>query len=155
VLAAPLDHPLGRSEADASPAELRDASVLLLDDGHCFRDQALSFCARAKAHELEFRATSLGTLVQMVSQGSGVTLLPELSVPTEAQRSELSIRHFAAPAPGRTIALIWRKHSPLTVGLRSFAALIRAAYPETAHAVAKSKLPVAATRKSASRRAKA
>jgi LysR family hydrogen peroxide-inducible transcriptional activator len=129
VLAAPLDRVAGCSQLDANPRELRDASVLLLDDGHCFRDQALSFCARAKAHELEFRATSLATLVQMVAQGAGITLLPELAVPTESQRAALCIRHFVAPAPARTIALIWRKHSPLTVGLRSFAEFVRGAYP--------------------------
>src|SRR5438477_135334 len=81
------------------------ASVLLLDDGHCFREQALAFCSSAKARELEFRATSLSTLVQMVAGGAGVTLLPALSVPTEARRADIEIRAFAEPAPHRTIAL--------------------------------------------------
>jgi LysR family hydrogen peroxide-inducible transcriptional activator len=129
VLATSLDHPLARDGAIADPSELRDEPVLLLDDGHCFRDQALSFCTRAKARELEFRATSLSTLVQMVAQGSGVTLLPQLSVPTEVQRSELCIRNFRSPVPARTIALIWRKSSPLTAALRSFAQLVRDYYP--------------------------
>jgi LysR family hydrogen peroxide-inducible transcriptional activator len=129
VLAAPLDHPLSRTGSDAVLGDLRDASVLLLDDGHCFREQALSFCARAKARELEFRATSLSTLVQMVAQGAGVTLLPALSVATEAQRSELRVRAFAAPAPARTIALVWRKSSPLSAALHTLAQLARDAYP--------------------------
>jgi LysR family hydrogen peroxide-inducible transcriptional activator len=101
--------------------------VLLLDDGHCFRDQVLSYCSRAKAHELEFRATSLGTLAQMVAGGAGVTLLPALAVPVEASRAGLLTRPFAAPAPARTLALVWRRRSPLAEALRRVAAEMRAA----------------------------
>lgn len=129
VLATPADHPLGARSSAVRPAELRDASVLLLDDGHCFREQALAFCAGAKARELEFRATSLSTLAQMVAAGAGVTLLTELSLPTEAQRAALRVRRFVAPAPHRTIALVWRKRSPLEPALRKVAATVRGAYP--------------------------
>ncbi|HTA20784.1 MAG TPA: LysR substrate-binding domain-containing protein [Polyangia bacterium] len=128
VLATPLKHALGVRTTPARPAELRDADVLLLDDGHCFRDQALAFCATAKAHELEFRATSLSTLAQMVAGGAGVTLLPSLAVPTEAKRAALRIRAFAAPAPKRTIAFVWRLRSPLGPALRALASTARAAY---------------------------
>jgi LysR family transcriptional regulator, hydrogen peroxide-inducible genes activator len=128
VLATPLKHALGARTTPARPAELRDADVLLLDDGHCFRDQALAFCATAKAHELEFRATSLSTLAQMVAGGAGVTLLPTLAVPTEAKRAELRIRAFAAPAPKRTIAFVWRRRSPLGPALRALAVTARKAY---------------------------
>ena len=128
VLATPLKHALGARTTPARPAELRDADVLLLDDGHCFRDQALSFCATAKAHELEFRATSLSTLAQMVAGGAGVTLLPSLAVPTEAKRAALRVRAFAAPAPKRTIAFVWRRRSPLGPALRALAATARKAY---------------------------
>jgi len=126
VLAAPRGHALAASAAPAEPAELEGASVLLLDDGHCFRDQALAVCAKARARELEFRATSLSTLVQMVAGGVGVTLLPALSVPTEARRAPLALRPFAAPAPHRTIALVHRRRSPLAPALRELAAAIRA-----------------------------
>jgi LysR family hydrogen peroxide-inducible transcriptional activator len=129
VLAAPRDHPLARNARAAKPAELRRASVLLLDDGHCFREQALVFCSKAKARELEFRATSLSTLAQMVAGGAGVTLLPELAVPTESRRAEIVIRRFAKPVPHRTIALVWRKRSPLGAVLRRLAATMRSAYP--------------------------
>src|SRR5581483_6704030 len=105
VLATRPDDPLGTKPAPARAAELRDVPLLLLDDGHCFRDQALAFCAGAKAHELEFRATSLPTLVQMVAGGAGATILPALAVATETQRARLSIRAFASPPPHRTIAL--------------------------------------------------
>jgi LysR family hydrogen peroxide-inducible transcriptional activator len=129
VLATPPGHPLGTSRGPASRGELKGAKVLLLDDGHCFRDQALEFCGAAKAHELEFRATSLSTLVQMVAGGAGVTLLPALAVPTEVQRAALRVRPFARPAPHRTIALVWRKRSPLSAALHEVGALIRSAYP--------------------------
>lgn len=128
ILATPLGHPLGAKTTRAKPSELKGASVLLLDEGHCFREQALSFCASAKAHELEFRATSLSTLAQMVAGGTGVTLLPELAVATETKRAELSIRRFAPPGPKRTLALVWRRRSALGPALRRLAGTVRAAY---------------------------
>jgi LysR family transcriptional regulator, hydrogen peroxide-inducible genes activator len=134
VLVMPPRHPLANRSSAAVPAELRGADVLLLDDGHCFRDQALELCGAAKARELEFRATSLSTLVQMVAGGAGVTLLPALSVPTEIQRAELRVRAFAPPAPHRTVALVWRRRSPLGVALHEVAAVIRSAYPAPARA---------------------
>ena len=128
-LSRPSDGGGQPSASPARPSELREASVLLLDDGHCFRDQALAFCAGAKTRELEFRATSLTTLTQMVAGGAGVTLLPQLAVPTEAQRAQLNVRAFASPVPHRTIALIWRRRSPFADALRKIAGTIRAAYP--------------------------
>jgi LysR family hydrogen peroxide-inducible transcriptional activator len=129
VLATRPDDPLGAKTTPAKPAELRGASVLLLDDGHCFRDQALAFCASARTHELEFRATSLATLTHMVAGGAGVTILPELAVPAEAERAGLRVRAFARPVPHRTLALVWRVRSPLAPALRKLAGTIRAAYP--------------------------
>jgi LysR family hydrogen peroxide-inducible transcriptional activator len=131
VLATPPRHPLGASPAPARPADLRDAPVLLLDDGHCFREQALAVCSRARVRESEFRATSLSTLAQMVAAGAGVTLLPTLAVSTEATRSGLRVRPFADPAPHRTIGLVWRRHSPLAASLQQVAGTIRSAYPVT------------------------
>jgi LysR family hydrogen peroxide-inducible transcriptional activator len=128
VLVAPPDHTLASSSSAVGRDDLRGESVLLLDDGHCFRDQALAFCNSAKASELEFRATSLTTLVQMVASGAGVTLLPALSVATEVGRTPLRVRAFRDPAPFRTLALIWRKGSPLGPALRKIAAVIREAY---------------------------
>ncbi len=133
VLATPVGHPLGAKASPAMASELKDVSVLLLDDGHCFREQALAFCSGAKAHELEFRATSLSTLAQMVAGGTGVTLLPELAVAVEAKRAELSIRPFAQPAPKRTIALVWRRRSPFGSALRQLAMTVRVAYSRTSN----------------------
>jgi LysR family transcriptional regulator, hydrogen peroxide-inducible genes activator len=129
VLATPPGHPLGASRKPASPAELRGESVLLLDDGHCFRQQALSLCEKADAEEMEFRATSLPTLAQMVAAGAGVTLLPLLAIDAEARAAHLRVRRFADPAPHRTIALVWRPRSPLSAPLRQLGAAMAAAYP--------------------------
>lgn len=129
MLATSSGDPLGQGTAAVERSELRDADVLLLDDGHCFREQALAYCSRAKARELEFRATSLATLTQMVASGLGVTLLPALAVATEAERAGLHVRPFADPPPARTIALVWRRRSPIASALRKVAATVRAAYP--------------------------
>ena len=126
VVAMPKGHPLGR-KARVSPAQLDGQTVLLLDDGHCFRDQALAVCANSGAREDEMRATSLATLVQMVSIGAGITLLPQLAVPVENRRGQLDIRPFAGPAPFRTLALVWRPASPTGQALRAVAASFRAA----------------------------
>jgi LysR family hydrogen peroxide-inducible transcriptional activator len=130
VLATRHDDPLGAKSSPAKPSELHHARVLLLDDGHCFRAQALAYCSSAKTQELEFRATSLTTLAQMVAGGAGVTLLPKLAVATEAERARLTIRAFARPVPHRTIALVWRKRSPLADASRKIAGTIRDAYPD-------------------------
>jgi len=135
LLVAPKDHPIGRGRGAASPAELRDEEVLLLDEGHCFRNQALKLCGKVRAREAEFRATSLSTLVQMVAGGAGLTLLPSLAVPTEARRAKLAVRPFTDPAPSRTVALVWRKRSPLAPALHAVAAEIRDAYPTAEKAV--------------------
>jgi LysR family hydrogen peroxide-inducible transcriptional activator len=128
VLATPLGHPLGVKAGPATARELDGARVLLLDDGLCFRDQALAWCKRSHAAELDYQATSLATLTQMVAGGSGVTLLPRLAVATENRRGDLRIRSFAAPSPGRTIALVWRKGTPFVPALRAMAGTIRSVY---------------------------
>jgi LysR family hydrogen peroxide-inducible transcriptional activator len=127
VLAAPPGHPLVRDGAPATPQELRGAGFLLLDEGHCFRDQALAVCAAARGRELDFRATSLATLAQMVAGGAGVTLLPRSALPVENRRSELAIRRLASPEPHRTLGLVWRPRSPLGPALRRLAGTIREA----------------------------
>lgn len=129
VLATPPGHPLSKGNRVAAPSELSGQSVLLLDDGHCFRDQALAFCTRARAAELEFRATSLATLVQMVAGGAGITLLPSLAVATETQRARIAIRRFSK-APERTLVLVFRRSSAVAPALREVAALARDGYPQ-------------------------
>jgi LysR family hydrogen peroxide-inducible transcriptional activator len=103
--------------------------VLLLDDGHCLRDQALAVCSGARAEELGFRATSLPTLAQMVASGAGVTLLPEMAVATEAKRAAITVRPLVDAEAFRTIGLVWRASSPLATALQTIAGTIREAYP--------------------------
>ncbi len=125
VLATPAEHPLGRAKGRIRTSSLGEQRVLLLDEGHCFREQALAVCASANASEPEFRATSLPTLVQMVAAGLGVTLLPQIAVETETRRADVSIRAFAPPVPYRTLALAWRKRSPLAEAHRAIAGVVR------------------------------
>ena len=132
VLALPADHPLARQTSPAKASELGGEEVLLLEEGHCFRDQALEVCATTRAREGEFRATSLTTLVQMVAGGSGITIIPSIAVATEAARAGLRVRPLASPRARRTIALVWRKRSPLGPSLRKLAEVLREAFPKPA-----------------------
>lgn len=129
VLALPAHHPLARKTSPVKPSELRGEDVLLLDEGHCFREQALEICSMARAREGEFRATSLTTLVQMVAGGAGITILPTVAVSTEATRAGLRVRKLASSRARRTIALVWRKRSPLAPALRRIALVLRDAFP--------------------------
>ncbi len=127
VLAVPADHPLARESGPVSAAVLGEHEVLLLDEGHCLRDQALSVCSSAGASERRgFRATSLETLRQMVAAGVGITLLPRLAVePPVPVSPEVVVRPFADPAPRREIALYWRRSSPQGEFLASLAQMLR------------------------------
>src|ERR1700754_4757852 len=93
---------------------LREMKLLLLEEGHCFRDQALSFCNMQASPPREvLDASSLSTLVQMVGAGIGVTLIPEMAVAVETRSASVSIARFKNPQPARTIGMVWRKSSPL------------------------------------------
>ncbi|HWJ36999.1 MAG TPA: LysR substrate-binding domain-containing protein [Steroidobacteraceae bacterium] len=112
TVALPNNHPLA-AKSTIKVQDLKGQTLLLLEDGHCLRDQALEVCSRIDIREAEdFRATSLETLRQMVVAGLGVTLLPETAVesPFGSQRG-LTIRQFAKPAPTRTVGAVWRKSS--------------------------------------------
>ncbi|MDX2024027.1 MAG: LysR substrate-binding domain-containing protein [Deltaproteobacteria bacterium] len=129
VLVTAPEHPLAAKTTPVTAQELNGEEMLLLDDGHCFRTQALEVCSTLRAREGEFRATSLSTLVQMVAGGAGITLLPALAVPTETKRARLHVRPLAGRAAFRTIAMVWRKQSPLAAPLQQLAAVIKDAYP--------------------------
>ena len=97
-----------------SSKALREMKLLLLKEGHCFRDQALSFCKMQSSQPRELLdASSLSTLVQMVGAGMGVTLIPEMAVAVETRSASVSVDRFKNPQPSRTIGMIWRKTSPL------------------------------------------
>lgn len=128
VLAAAPGHQLMKDAAPASPAVLDGATVFLLEDGHCFRDQALALCGGAGAREAGLRATGLSTLVQMVGAGAGVTLLPKMAVAVENRRGQLAVRSFAPPAPTRTLVLAWRKGTAVRRPLEAVAGVLRASW---------------------------
>lgn len=131
VLAAPAGHPLA-SKPDLGLDDLRDGPVLLLEDGHCLRDQALEVCRMVGAEEKDgFRATSLETLRQMVASGIGVTLLPTLATkPPVPSTDRVTLRALPSPAPSRRVALLWRQSSGLGELMDNLAALLRGLDPE-------------------------
>ena len=122
---------LVRPRADAgkpvpNPERLSEMRLLLLEEGHCFRDQALSLCNIQPSVPKElFDGSSLTTLVQMVGAGLGVTLIPEMSVPLETRFAEVSVDRFPSATPARTIGMIWRKSSPLAPHLADMAEVVR------------------------------
>jgi LysR family hydrogen peroxide-inducible transcriptional activator len=127
-----LAAPVGSPHADRSPAlaELIEADeLLLLEDGHCLRDQALAVCHRIDPRRLRsFGATSLATVLQLVAAGQGITLVPQLAVdPGLLADRRLKLVRFARPEPHRTIGLAWRRHSPRRADFAAFAELLRAA----------------------------
>jgi LysR family hydrogen peroxide-inducible transcriptional activator len=125
TLALPTQHPLA-SKAAIKVQDLKGQTLLLLEDGHCLRDQALEVCSRIEIREAEdFRATSLETLRQMVVAGLGITLLPETAVesPFGSQRG-LTIRQFVKPAPTRTVGAVWRKTSTRTLVIEAVCAVL-------------------------------
>lgn len=125
VLAMPPGHRLGSSSAPVPVSCLRGEHILLLDEGHCFRDQVIEFCSGRGVEELGFRATSLPTLVHMASANMGVTLLPLIAVPAETLRSDLVTRPIERPAPHRTIILAWRRQSALSEAMRKISQTVR------------------------------
>jgi LysR family hydrogen peroxide-inducible transcriptional activator len=105
---------------------LREMRLLLLEEGHCFRDQALSFCNMQSSLPREvLDASSLSTLVQMVGAGMGVTLIPEMAVATETRSASVSVARFKDPQPSRTVGMIWRKTSPLAGQLLQLSEVVR------------------------------
>jgi LysR family hydrogen peroxide-inducible transcriptional activator len=110
LLALPPDHPLAK-ERRIDPERLRSEEVLLLRDGHCLREHALSVCNLADRRRTEaFEATSLLTLVQMVDNGIGITPLPQLAIDAGVLRgTSLVTRPLAAEEPGREVAMVWRR----------------------------------------------
>jgi LysR family hydrogen peroxide-inducible transcriptional activator len=107
---------------------LREMRLLLLEEGHCLRDQALSFCnLRSGLPRESLDGSSLSTLVQMVSSGIGVTLIPEMAVNVETRSAGVAIAHFKKPAPARTIGMIWRKTNPLAGELLQISKIVQQA----------------------------
>jgi LysR family hydrogen peroxide-inducible transcriptional activator len=119
LLAAPADEPMPRRALKA--ADVDEHRLILLEEGHCLRDQALAFCATPRRDSAAaLGSTSLATVMQMVANGYGITLLLEIAADQEARDERVTLKRFRVPEPGRTIGLAWRKTSPRR---RDFAAL--------------------------------
>jgi LysR family hydrogen peroxide-inducible transcriptional activator len=132
AVALPKDHPL----ADRSSVKLTELSgdpLLLLEDGHCFRDQALEVCGKAGIEEdQEYRATSLETLRQMVAAGFGITLLPKLATRGPASANQgLVVKALAKPVPHRSIGAVWRRSSTRVAAIEAVCKIIRASLDST------------------------
>ena len=106
--------------------------LLLLEEGHCFRDQALAFCNTPQSLPKDgLEGSSLSTLVQMVGAGIGVTLIPDMAVKVETRSANVAVARFPDPQPRRTLGMIWRRASPLAPQLRQIAEVVRAALHDT------------------------
>lgn len=125
-LAVPIQHPLA-DKTTIAQTDLIQHKLLLLEEGHCLRDQALEICHQQHIEEeQDFRATGLETLRLMVSAGTGITLMPEIAINT----ADKNIRYipFKPPAPKRSIGLVWRKTSTRTILIEQLLPLLRDKY---------------------------
>ncbi|HEV8333828.1 MAG TPA: LysR substrate-binding domain-containing protein [Steroidobacteraceae bacterium] len=118
TLAVPTHSPLAK-RSSVKLDDLNGETLLLLEDGHCLRDQALDVCSRIDVKESEdYRATSLETLRQMVAAGLGITLLPELATRGPFGSGHgLAVKQFARPVPSRNVGAVWRKSTARTAAI--------------------------------------
>lgn len=129
--AVPADHPLAENTT-ISVSELAQANLLLLEEGHCLRDQALDICQMERPENEEMRATSLETLRQMIALGYGVTLIPALAGDTpQDYRNRLRIIPLDTAGAARTVGLVWRRRSHLTPTMSRLAEALKSNLPES------------------------
>ena len=128
--ALPAGHALTKRDV-LKVSDIISEKLLLLDEGHCLRDQALDVCGANSRGREEVRATSLETLRQMVGMGLGITLLPALAVDAgpRVSKKSVEIRPFKKPVPGRTIGLVWRKRAPFPETFERLAVTLKANLP--------------------------
>jgi LysR family hydrogen peroxide-inducible transcriptional activator len=115
------DEPVALAAIDAS-------RMLLLDEGHCFRDQALAACGLSADRAKTFAATSLSTIVEFVANGQGITLLPTIALKKETAGDRIHIHRLASPGAGRLLSLVWREATPFAELFEEIAAVIRGAH---------------------------
>jgi LysR family transcriptional regulator, hydrogen peroxide-inducible genes activator len=112
LFAVPADDPLPET-ARVTPCEVKKRKLILLEEGHCLRDQALDYCAKGRWNVASsLSATSLATVIQMVASGYGATLVPEVAADAELRDDRVKLLRFVEPQPGRSIGLAWRRTSP-------------------------------------------
>jgi LysR family hydrogen peroxide-inducible transcriptional activator len=139
VVAVPSGHALEK-KMEIDEKELADQDILLLEEGHCMREQALAICGSSASNQREeLKATSLETLRQMVAAGVGCTLLPALAALPgvgSIQNGMVEIRPFVPPVPTRTIGIVWRHRYPRETTIRRLADLILTKLPTAVEAMA-------------------
>jgi LysR family transcriptional regulator, hydrogen peroxide-inducible genes activator len=130
TLAVPSNNPLAK-RSNVKIDDLSGETLLLLEDGHCLRDQALDVCSRIDVKESEdYRATSLETLRQMVAAGLGITLLPKLATRGPFGSGQgLTVKEFSRPVPSRSIGAIWRKSTARTDAIKAVCDAIHSSMP--------------------------
>jgi LysR family hydrogen peroxide-inducible transcriptional activator len=130
TLAVPSNSPLAK-RSNVKIDDLSGETLLLLEDGHCLRDQALDVCSRIDVKESEdYRATSLETLRQMVAAGLGITLLPKLATRGPFGSGQgLTVKEFSRPVPSRSIGAVWRKSTARTDAIKAVCDAIRSSMP--------------------------
>lgn len=129
LLAVPADDPRPEHVAVA-PETIDQARLILLEDGHCLRDQALAFCATARGQgagggAMTFGASSLTTVIQMVAGGYGITLIPQIAADVERRDSRVKLLRLRDPQPGRSIGLAYRKTSPRQADFAALGAVVK------------------------------
>lgn len=129
LAAVPGGHPLAKLKT-VNIDELAAAGLMLLEEGHCLRDQALAACHLQNLKSEEIRATSLETLRQMVAMGLGVTLIPQLAgVGLNATGEQVKLKTISKPGAARSIGLVWRRRSPMGASIERLAETLRAQLP--------------------------
>ncbi|MGD9512081.1 MAG: LysR substrate-binding domain-containing protein [Geminicoccaceae bacterium] len=136
VLAVPAAHPLA-NQPGCTRRLLSEERLLLLEEGHCLRDQTLSYCRAVDRDAVaSFGASSLSTIIQMVANGLGITVLPEISLPFEVHDPRIALLRFPAPEPTRSVALACRRSSPRKRDFMELGKLLAASRPSARHPVA-------------------
>jgi LysR family hydrogen peroxide-inducible transcriptional activator len=132
LLAVPKERKLS-GRVRATKELIEGEHLLLLEEGHCLRDQALTYCSLQQVDAVNtFGASSLSTIVEMVAAGYGITLLPELCLPIEQRGRDLTIVRFVDPEPSRTIGLVWRSTSPRREDFEELGRLVKKAVTDGA-----------------------
>lgn len=127
LFAVSADDPLPES-VRVAPCEVKKRKLILLEEGHCLRDQALDYCAKGRWNVASnLSATSLATVMQMVASGYGATLVPEVAVDVELRDDRVKLLRFVEPQPGRNIGLAWRRTSPRKVDFHALAQTVKTA----------------------------
>jgi LysR family hydrogen peroxide-inducible transcriptional activator len=148
LLAVPVGDPLPE-RTRVSTHDVHARRLLLLEEGHCLRDQALIYCGKRYAHD-RFGATSLATVLQMVASGYGVTLLPEVAIDVEMRDDRVKLLRFVEPQPERNIGLAWRRTSPCKADFLEFGQILLKALkfeqPRKSQLILKAALTVVANR---------